>query len=123
MGSLLDCVCVHMQGERFINTHHNISNIILHISRQGVDHMPAVLLVAHHDSPVASPGVHMWGCWCVACGRVTNGGTAAPLSLYLFSTTSNYKTVPRHQRVSCPAPVPPSVMCCHVLGASCCRCW
>lgn len=49
------CVCV-LQGERFINAYHNISNIILHISRKGADHLPAVLLVAHHDSPVASPG-------------------------------------------------------------------
>jgi len=45
-----------LQGERFINAYHNISNIILHISRKGVEHLPAVLLVAHHDSPVASPG-------------------------------------------------------------------
>jgi hypothetical protein len=70
------------QGEHFINAYHNISNIILHISKQGVDHLPAVLLVAHHDSPVASPGeghvghvsrwrmwgmwgsLRMWGMWC-----------------------------------------------------------
>jgi hypothetical protein len=50
-----------VQGERFINAYHNISNIILLISKQGVDHMPAVLLVAHHDSPVASPG-EWWPC-------------------------------------------------------------
>jgi hypothetical protein len=36
--------------------YHNISNIILHISRQGSQQQPAVLLVAHHDSPVGSPG-------------------------------------------------------------------
>jgi hypothetical protein len=38
--------------------YHNISNIILHISRQGSTQQPAVLLVAHHDSPVGSPGEH-----------------------------------------------------------------
>lgn len=53
-----------MQGERFINAYHNISNIILLISKHGVDHMPAVLLVAHHDSPVASPGACVWACAC-----------------------------------------------------------
>jgi hypothetical protein len=36
--------------------YHNISNIILHISKQGSQQQPAVLLVAHHDSPVGSPG-------------------------------------------------------------------
>jgi hypothetical protein len=45
-----------MQGERFINAYHNISNIVLHISKPGQEYRPAVLLVAHHDSPVASPG-------------------------------------------------------------------
>jgi hypothetical protein len=57
-----------MQGERFINAYHNISNIILLISKHGVDHMPAVLLVAHHDSPVASPGA-WWAC--PACDQRT----------------------------------------------------
>lgn len=54
---LVPLLCITaLQGERFINAYHNISNIILHISKKGVDHLPAVLLVAHHDSPVASPG-------------------------------------------------------------------
>ncbi|WIA36529.1 hypothetical protein OEZ86_007823 [Tetradesmus obliquus] len=43
-------------GERFVNAYHNISNIMLQVSRQGSEQQPAVLLVAHHDSPVGSPG-------------------------------------------------------------------
>jgi hypothetical protein len=57
-------------GERFVNAYHNISNIILHISRKGSEQQPAVLLVAHHDSPVGSPGQHRLSCCAAPSAQV-----------------------------------------------------
>lgn len=62
-------------GERFINAYHNISNIILHISKKGHQQDPAVLLVAHHDSPVGSPG--------------TTYNSHAPVASTLLATSSH----------------------------------
>eukprot|EP00878_Enallax_costatus_P031152 GHUV01034038.1.p2 GENE.GHUV01034038.1~~GHUV01034038.1.p2 ORF type:complete len:132 (-),score=13.45 GHUV01034038.1:7-402(-) len=59
VGTLICCAgsfAFEFVGESFINAYHNISNIILHISRRGQEQQPAVMLVAHHDSPVGSPG-------------------------------------------------------------------
>eukprot|EP00775_Hariotina_reticulata_P013769 gene13769-13890_t len=79
-------------GERFVNAYHNISNIILHISRRDSEHQPAVLLVAHHDSPVGSPGAgddasNVGVMLELASNLVAGGSAAFPASpvMFLFS--------------------------------------
>lgn len=55
---------VKFMGQQFWNSYHNITNIMLHIARKGSEHKPAVMVVAHHDSPVSSQGewwqVQVW---------------------------------------------------------------
>lgn len=63
---------VKFMGQQFWNSYHNITNIMLHIARKGSEHKPAVMVVAHHDSPVSSQGerwrvtagvLGAWGGW------------------------------------------------------------
>lgn len=93
-------------GESFINAHHNISNIVLHISRRGpMEALPAVMLVAHHDSPVGSPGERGWlqrSCGvpaaAAAAALVSSHDGTAEHSLPLQSAQAQLRT---HHRPAC----------------------